>query len=334
MRLHSIILSLLLSMGLILLAALTLPAEELTGIGQAPPQAKPAPKPAQQQQDQDEAVRLSSRLVLIPVSATTASGQPVKDLKAEDIVIEEEGRPQQVVALGEPGKTPIEITLLFDVSGSVHGQFAFEQQAAVRFIRAVLKPGDNVSIFSIGLTPKQVKGRTTSGEEAIAGVMAISPVKEATAFFDSIVEASQYMDKNADTGSRRVMVVISDGEENYSRRNTLADALRKLQESDCLFYAINPSGPGIRLNRVSLRGQDGMEAMALQTGGKAFLPDGTEQLQAVFNQITEELQAQYLFGYYSTDERSESGFKRISVRAPGRPDLRIRARQGYYVTKN
>lgn len=310
-RLYSIILS---------LSLLTAP---VVTSGQSSPQSA----------GQDEAVRLSSRLVLVPVSATDESGQPVRDLKVEDIVIEEEGRPQQVVALGEPGKSPIDIALLFDISGSIHGQFAFEQQAAVRFIKEVLKSGDAVSIFSIAQTLKPVKARTVSSENAIAGIMSIGPVKEATAFFDSVVEATFYMDKQADAGSRRVLVVISDGEENYSRRYRLEDALRELQKSDCLFYSINPSGPAIRLNKVSLQGQKGMESMAGETGGKAFLPDGIEQLDMVFRQIAEELQAQYLFGYYATDERTEGGFKRITVRAPARPDLRIRARQGYYTTR-
>jgi VWFA-related protein len=295
----------------------------------SPPKAKPA-----QDQDQDEPVtRLNSRLVTVPVSVSDAAGQPVKDLTAEDIVIEEEGKPQKVVALGEPGKTPVDLAMLFDVSGSVQGQFAFEQQAAVQFIKDVLKPSDAVSVFSIGVTPKVMRTRTTSGAEAVAGIMAIAPLKEPTAFFDAVVDAALYMDKTSDPGSRRVLLVISDGEENYSKRHTLSDALREIQKNDCLFYAINPSGGGIRLNNVSLKGQGIMDAMATQTGGKAFNVIKVDELQAVFRQIAEELQAQYLFGYYSTDERSDGSFRRITVRAPKRTDLRIRARQGYYVPK-
>ncbi|HWP44578.1 MAG TPA: VWA domain-containing protein [Blastocatellia bacterium] len=285
-------------------------------------------------QDQDDAIRLSSRLVLVPVSATDAYGQPVKDLKPEEIVIEEEGKPQRVVALGEPGEAPVEIALLFDVSLSVHGQFAFEQQAAIQFIKEVLRPGDAVSLFSIGIEPNLVRARTTASQEAIAGISSIAPSREPTAFFDSIVKAADYLEKTADTGSRRVLVVISDGEENFSKTSTLNDALRELQQGDCLFYSINPSGEGIRLNTISLKGQGFMEAMAAQTGGKAFNLTRVEDLESVFRQIAAELQAQYLFGYYSTDERTGGGFRRITVRAPKRPDLRIRARQGYYVSKS
>src|SRR6185295_6110377 len=129
------------------------------------------PKPAPQ--DPDDAIRLSSRLVLVPVSASDGLGRPVRNLTAEDFVIEEEGRRQAIASLGEPGKVPVEIALLFDVSGSVQGQFAFEQQAAVRFIKSVLKPADAVSVYSIGTTPKLIKTRTTSGDEATTGLMSI-----------------------------------------------------------------------------------------------------------------------------------------------------------------
>lgn len=292
---------------------------------------KPTQNPQQSPaQNQDQPVRLSSRLVLVPVSASDAAGKPVKDLTAEDFAIEEEGRRQAIASLGEPGKVPVEIALLFDVSASIRGQFEFEQQAAVRFIKEVLKPADAVSVFSIGTTPKIVKSRTSSGVEATTGLMSIAPVQEPTAFFDTVVEAALYLGKTADAGSRRVLVVISDGEENFSEHYKLNDALRELQKNDCLFYSINPTGSSLSLNKISTRGQTVMESMSAETGGKAFVPSKIGDLEAVFRQIAEELQAQYLLGYYSTDERIDGGFRKIKVQVPKRPDLRVRARQGYF----
>ena len=297
---------------------------------QSAPQTGSQQKPAQ---DQDEVLRLSSRLVMVPVSASDAAGRPVRDLSPGDFVIEEEGRPQRIVSLGEPGKAPIDIALLFDISLSIKGQFRFEQEAAVRFINEVLKPRDAVSVFSIGVTPRLVTPRTTSGEEAVTGLSSIYPMQEPTAFFDSLIDAAVYLGKNADGGSRRVLVVISDGEENHSKRSSLAQVLRELQKNDCLFYSINPSGSAMKLNTISMKGQGFMESMSSQTGGKAFVPEKLQDLEAVFHQIADELQAQYLFGYYSTDERADGGFRRITVRAPTRSDLRVRARQGYYAPK-
>jgi len=297
---------------------------------QNPPAQKPPQEPAQKPPQEDEAIRLTSRLVLVPVSASDTLGKPVQNLTTDDFTLEEQGRPQAISSLGEPGKVPTEIAMLFDVSGSVLGKFQFEQQAAVRFIKEVLKPSDAITVFSIGTKPNLIRGRTASSDQAISGLLAISPVKEPTAFFDTVVEAAVYLGKNGEAGSRRVLIVISDGEENYSVHNKLPDALRELQKNDCLFYSINPSGQALNLNQMSIKGQEVMESMSAQTGGKAFVPDRVDDLEAVFRQIAEELQAQYLLGYYSTDNRADGGFRTITVRTPKRPELRVRARQGYY----
>ncbi len=302
----------------------------------SPQQPKPNPqKPGEKTPEPEaEPIRIDTNLVAVPVSVTDAQGNPIRNLRAEDFQLEEEGVTQQVQALGEPGKTPVELVLLFDVSRSVRNRFDFEREAANRFLREVFKPGDAVSVFSIGSAPKLSVQRTDSVEKAIAGTTAIEPTEDATAFFATVVRAARHLNDSANPGSRRVMVVISDGEDNSSEHVQLDQATRELQRSDSLFYAINPSGPSIRLNRISTKGHKGMEKLAAETGGLAFLPDKLEDLTQVFSQIAAELQAQYLLGYYSTNEKNDGQFRRITVRVPKRPDLRIRARQGYYAPKD
>jgi Ca-activated chloride channel homolog len=309
--------------------------------GQSRPAQNPAPGAVQSPkknetpptEDQTETIKINSSLVAVPVSVTDASGEPVRNLTADDFEVEEEGKSQQVVSLGEPGKTPVELALLFDVSGSVFEKFQFQQQAASRFLKEVLKPNDAASVFTIGLRPKLVYPRVVGSDSAVAAALAVNPTKEATAFFDTVVEAAQYLGKTAEPGSRRVIVVISDGEDTMSENYRLSDALKELQRADSLFYSINPSGPSIRLNKISIKGQEGMISIASATGGAAFLPDGNEALDRVFRQIAAELQAQYLLGYYAPDERADGGFREIAVRVPKRPELRVRARKGYYAPK-
>jgi Ca-activated chloride channel family protein len=259
-----------------------------------------------QAQNPGGVIRVSANLVIVPVSVTDSSGQPVRNLRAEDFRIEEEGRPQQVFSLGEPGETPVDLALLFDVSASISNRFQFEQQAASSFLRTVLKSKDTVSVYAIGATPKLLQARTSNVEKAAASMMTLEPTREATAFFDSIVDAAHYLGSTASPGTRRVLVAISDGEDNNSEHYNLADTLRELQVSDCLFYSINPSGPAIRLNKISTKGQHAMEALAAETGG-AFVPANPGDLHAVFRQIAAELQGQYLLGYYSMDRQTEGG---------------------------
>lgn len=296
------------------------------------PEKKPETQPSAQEMEADS-IRINSTLVTVPVSVTDINGQPIRDLTADDFRLEEEGQPQQIQTLGDPGKTPIELALLFDVSRSVRNRFEFEKEAAGRFLQVVMKPGDNVSVFTIGRTPGLAIGRTDRAEAAIEGTRSIEPTDEATAFFDTVVKAARYIEDHAQPNARRVMVVISDGEDNNSEQYRLLDALREAQSADCLFYAINPSGPSIRLNRMSIRGHDGMTRIANDTGGMAFLPDKLEDLGQVFAHIATELQAQYLLGYYPSNDQTDGKFRRITVRIPKQPELRIRARSGYYAPK-
>jgi Ca-activated chloride channel homolog len=294
---------------------------------QDPQKPKPAPEP------EAPPLRIDSNLVAVPVSVTDVQGNPVRNLTVEDFQIEEEGVQQQLEPLGDPGKTPLELALLFDVSRSIRNRFDFERETAGRFLKEILKPGDAVTIFSIGSTPKLSVQRTENADSAVAATAAIQPTEDSTAFFDTIVKASQHLNDSSNPNIRRVMVVISDGEDTNSERFRLLDAKRELQRADAIFYAINPSGPSIRLNKISTKGHEGMITLAEETGGVAFLPDKIGDLTKVFNQITAELQAQYLLGYYSSNETNDGKYRHITVRVPKRSDLRIRARQGYYAPK-
>lgn len=300
---------------------------------QKPPEQKPSEKKPPAEDPEGGRFRINTNLVAVPVSITDAQGNPVRNLTVEDFQLEEEGVLQQIQPLGEPGKAPIELALLFDVSRSVRNRFDFERETAGRFLKEVIKPGDAVTVFSIGSTPKLSVQRTGNVENAVAATAAIQPTEDATAFFDTIVRASHHLNDSSNPGVRRVMVVISDGEDTNSERFRLGDATRELQRADALCYAINPSGPSIRLNKISTKGHDGMITLANETGGLAFLPDKLEDLTKVFSQIAAELQAQYLLGYYPSNEATDGKFRRITVQVPKHPDLRIRARKGYYAPK-
>jgi Ca-activated chloride channel family protein len=277
-------------------------------------------------------IRISTNLVQVPVSVTNAAGHAVKDLQLEDFSIEENGSPITIAHMGEPGETRLEMVLVFDVTGSVRNRFDFEQQAATSFLNSVFRPKDAVSILTIGFAPTVVLDRTTSLAAALEGLNQLKPSTASTPFYDSVIAAARILRLPPDPNTRHVQIVLSDGEDNRSEQQ-LADALREVQQADCIFYSINPSGQSIRLNQVSLRGQQGMEALAEQTGGAAFLVDKLQDLAEIYGRIAAELKAQYLLSYYSPDPRMDGSFRRITVRAPKRPELRIRARQGYYASR-
>ena len=261
------------------------------------------PTPATRLEDQE--IKIESRLVVIPVSVTDAAGNPVAGLGKNDFSVVEEGKRQVVDNVGSADVVPLEIALLFDVSASTDAMFRFQQETAAKFLNEVMKPIDRATIFTIGAQPKLVQARDTAQVSAVS-VRAVQPTKEQTAFYDSLKAATEHLRKNAPQTSRKVMVVISDGEDTNSEgvlsaiwkaerniadnvqgaelralrvkaRDTAkaqeqAKVLKILQDADTVFYSINPAGSSYQLNQMSQFGQDNMQRFATETGGSAYLP--------------------------------------------------------------
>ena len=264
---------------------------------------KPTPPP-----DDDEVIKVESRLVVIPVSVLDASGQPVTGLKAQDFRILEENKPQEVAQVSDAEKVPLEIVLLFDISASTDAMFQFEQETAAKFLQEVMRPEDRATIFSIGANPVLIQAGDTA-EKSAASIKSIQPTKSFTAFYDSVFAAADYLQKNAPQGRRKVVVVISDGEDTNSERirNSIQNGykslgkkidtidskslyqltikarneaslreqsrvLQTLQNADSVFYSINPAGNSYQLNKGSVFGQSNLQKFADETGGTAFLP--------------------------------------------------------------
>jgi len=268
----------------------------------------PTPKKVGKINEDEGIIKVDSRLVVVPVSVTDANGQPVLGLKPADFRVLEEGRLQKVDNVATADAVPLEIALLFDVSASTDAMFKFEQETAAKFLQDVMRPIDRATVFTVGASPVLVQPRDTA-EKSIMAIRGIAPTKEFTAFYDSVGAAAEYLGRNAPEGTRRVILVISDGEDTNSTRiaaaiqkgylaagdkvNTLdqkslyqmtvanrdkaaaAERVRiakSIQDADTVFYSINPAGSSYQLNQMSVVGQQNMEGFAKETGGTAFLP--------------------------------------------------------------
>jgi Ca-activated chloride channel family protein len=328
------------------------------------PTPKPTPTPAPPKDDDFDVIKVSSNLVMVPVSVVDAQGQPLRGLQVTDFRLAEEGREQQLVEIGNPDEVPLDIAILFDVSSSVSqkGFFEFQQRAAASFLKQVLKPVDRAAIFTISDAPKLVSPLATA--EVAAAKMLTIPAATApvpTAFYDTVMAAAKYLVKDSADRHRRVILVISDGDDNFSsvvkdltlaeyrasqkgeitsarahenllarRQGAVREVQRAVQQADAAFYSINPGGPSIHLNEISTRAQNAMESIAQSTGGTAYVPEAERDLERVFNEVAAELRGQYLLQYYSNSQALGAGFRRIAVTLPARPELRVRSRQGYY----
>ena len=336
--------------------------------------------------DEKGEIEIESRLVVVPVSVTDGNGQPVKGLGPEHFSVRENTRLQQIEEVIPADKVPLEIALLFDISASTDPIFKLEQETAARFLAEVMRPQDRATIFTIGEVPKLVQTRNVAFR-SIETIRSIQPTKEYTAFFDTVSAAAKYLNENAGAKSRKVVIAISDGEDTQSagvrrgffelqrelgaRINTInrkeyrklleerrskvklreqQKTLKKLQNSDSVFYSINPSGASYKLNKISKFGQSVMTNLAADTGGAAFLPrflstnlksdfqnasnsqKNKQTLSTIFSRLRNELQAQYLVQYYSDNDFKENQFVNVDLKLnltlP--QGVSLRSRKGYF----
>lgn len=329
------------------------------------PKPTPTPKPAEP--EVIDVIKTSSNLVMVPVSITDQAGNAVQGLKVADFRLEEEGKQQEISGIGDPEQVPLAIALLFDVSSSVGGKgfFASQQNAAATFLKLVMKPSDKAAIFTITGTPEIIQP-LSSADASAAKMLTIPPpvANVPTAFYDAVQAAAKYLMENAPSNYRRVIVVLSDGDDNFStvtrglaiadynatkggqaaagtrtglqlaHQRAVAGVQKTVQQADAIFYSVNPGGPSIKLNQIAMRAEHGMETIAESTGGTAFVPDSDKDLERVFRQVAAELRGQYLLQYYADTDKIPAGqFRRIQVAVPARTDVRVRARQGYYSKK-
>lgn len=333
-----------------------------------PPPPTPKPTPTPEPKDEDfEVVHISSNLVMVPVSVVNPTGKPVHGLQKGDFRLDERGKQQEITEIGNPEQVPLDIAILFDISTSTSKKAFFElqQAAAAKFLKQVMKQGDRAAVFTIAEEPRLVRklDAAETAASTIVGIPAASgPVP--TAFYDSVSAAAKYLIANSADRHRRVILVISDGDDNFSsmvrdaslaeyreannetnasaarvaarnklnerRQRAVLEVQKSVQQADATFYSINPGGPSVRLNQISTNAQNSMQSIAESTGGYAFVPNAETDLERVFSEIAAELRGQYLLLYYSNQQSSTGEFRPIKVGTPGHPEYRIRARQGYY----
>lgn len=300
------------------------------------PGPSPTPKP-----EPDEVIRVDSSLVPIPVIVTDADGRPVATLKLENFALNIDGKPAEVSELSR-SDTPIRMAMLFDNSSSVLIAREFEKQAAIRFFRRVIRPDrDLAALFSVADFTRLEQPFTSNVSQLTRAIELFPEPKGATALLDGLIEVAEYL---RSANGRRVLVVVSDGEDTYSEMaTTLESVVKRLLVTDCQVYVVktkdfeNFKRTGVRGGNANIRAltaERRMNEIAQQTGGAVYSPIDDDEMGAAFTQIASELSQQYVLSYYPDNDGDKRGaFRSIDLSVKGQPQYAVRARKGYYVPK-
>ncbi|MGI8470101.1 MAG: VWA domain-containing protein [Pyrinomonadaceae bacterium] len=303
---------------------------------------KPKPIPAKQTKNDDEGevIRVESALVPIPVSVTDTNGNIVGNLRLEDFGLEIDGK-QAVISDISRSQTPVRLALLFDNSSSVTTARDFEKKAAIKFFKQVIRPDkDLAALYSVSTYSRLEQPLTKNVSSLVAAIENFDKPEGATALLDGIVSAADYL-KTAD--GRRVIVILSDGEDTYSDLSTtLEKTVKAVQSANCQVYVVkttdfeNFKQSGIRggnANTRSLTAERRMQELTAQTGGAVYSPIDERELDAAFTQISSELAQQYILNYYPEDNAPNGEFRTISLKVKSGENLTVRTRKGYYVSR-
>jgi Ca-activated chloride channel homolog len=284
------------------------------------------PSGAPENAGQPPTISVNVRLVNVFVNVTDDKGAPVPGLEKDDFLILEDGRPQKIAVFERQTGMPLNIVLSFDSSGSVRKDFDVEQQAAHRFVHAMLRPVDRLALMEFSDNVREVVGFTNSASRIDRGLSDIRG-GAATALYSSVYLAAQLL---APSSGRKVLVLISDGG-NTVKGTTYDAALEEAVRGEVMVYSIIDVPIFASAGR-DLGGEHAMITLSQETGGKYYYADSSS-LDSTFEQVSEDLRTQYLIGYYPQAHTPGDGFRSISIKlrhpAPGTA-YTIRNRTGYY----
>ena len=265
-----------------------------------------------------EAARQFSTTILqveVYVSVTDDQGRPVRDLTRDDFTVLEDEAPQTLTAF-TASEFPASVALAIDRSVSMEGSPLNVARTAGRVFLATLKPDDRVALIAIGSEVEMLaplSADRSTADHALRDLDAWG----VTLLNDAIVRCVDLLSR---TSGRRAIVLLSDGEDRFSRA-TDADVTARVRSSDVMVYPVAIAHKRSRL----------FAELATLSGGRSFQLRNAKELEPTLKTIAEDLRWQYLLGYAPARPwpAGQAEWRAITVRVQ-RPGLHVRARTGYF----
>jgi VWFA-related protein len=287
-----------------------------------------ASSPALASTEPNSIITIKSRVneVNVLFIAMNKRGKFVRDLNKNDFsILDDHKPPQQIVRFSQQTDLPLQIGLLIDTSGSVHGRFQFEQDAAVGFLQHTLRPHyDHAFAMAFNAKNKVMQDFTDNVSLLGAGIQKMQD-GGGTALYDAIYTSckEKMLRDDSDRPVRRALIVISDGEDNQSE-HTLGQAIYMAERAQVIVYTISTDDSGL-----ILRGDKVLEQISDATGGRAFFPFKMKDIKTSFSAIEDELRSQYVISYHPANFDPDGRFRSIEITSL-KKDLQVRARKGYF----
>jgi len=274
-------------------------------------------------------IRVRARLVNVAINIVDAHGAPVGGFEQKDFQIFEDGATQTIAHFDREATSPLSIILAIDASETVSTSERLEREAAKHFVRAILRPQDEIALMEFADNVHEVVPFTNQAKRIDEGLGEIRRGDE-TALYNAVFLASQQLaTTSAAANRRRVLVVISDGGDSVGGKR-YEEAVEEAQRADAIVYSIIIVPIAADAGR-NTGGEHALIQLSEDTGGKYYTVVDPKDLEPAFRHISDDLRTQYLLGYYAPEQGSE--FRRIKVRltdATVNDKFDLRYRTGYF----
>ena len=317
--------------------------------------ASPSPSPRTREelpQDSDEVVKVETNLTNLFFTAADKHKRFISDLKAEDIRVLEDGKPQEIFTFQQNIDLPLSLAILIDTSASEERTLPDEKVAARAFLENLLRTKDEAAIVSFtgettleqGFTGNLERLRRAidrvefippsgyiGGGVVVNGTPPISGTNQSlagsTAIWDAVWATSEELISASAEHTRRAIILLTDGDDTSSRLK-IDEAIERAQKADALIYAI---GIG---DRYSFNVNEGaLRKIAERTGGRAYFPRHERDLNDAFAQIQRDLREQYLVAYSPSNKTRDGSYRKIEIQVLNpalRQTLKLNYRAGYF----
>jgi VWFA-related protein len=285
--------------------------------------------------------------VQVVAIARDDKGRIRNDLRKEDFILEEEGKPLEIEYFARETDVPLTVGLLVDTSMSQMQVLQQSKSAILQFLRQVLRPAQDLAFLISFDVDSELLQNLTNDPQSLQRALqrARQPGTQSrpqfgTVLYDAIFLAADEVLK--DQAGRKTIILTSDGAD-YGSITNMDSALEKAQRADTVIYSMYYSSPnrnpwigarrgGGRMPRVVRTRADGkkvLQKLSDETGGRMFEISNQLTVAEIFRQIQEELRSQYILGFTPPKDFASKTFRKISLRVRDKK-LKVICRAGYY----
>lgn len=277
-------------------------------------------------QEEDKPLRLDVKLVSLFVNVTDKNGMIVGGLTQDDFKISEDGRPQKIAVFERQSEMPLNLTLAIDTSSSTYKDRFSEQEAAKKFVHALIRHQDQMDVLEFATYVTELTHGFTNNIQQIDHGLNSMRGSGGTALYDAIYLGSKELGKRQ---GRKVLVLVSDGGDTV-KDTTYSEALEQALRNEAMIYSIIDVPIEASAGRDT-GGEHALITLSEQTGGKYFYVDAGGLDQA-FQRVSDDLRTQYMIGYYPHNQAPGRLFHHVEVTIPRASSdaFNIRHKTGYY----